>query len=597
MSTANFHKYYKYFLLLIVIILAEHIYAAELCNEYNFSAIKDIPFISFSTAFIILIMCIVPSVRLVLLLCLCFAVSISSLCILPLSHQAIHLYETYIYIGFFAGIAGLLLVSIIFIKPLILRFFLNIAGILCLIGPALCIWTYYFITHSWIKASTFLAISQTNFYEAFNYLQVHNLLPELMMGTILSVLTIYSAAKWSNVRLQPFTSAYAKWGTIILLFASSLLLLYTCRENLFTNIYIESQYYLNSYKQYNLQREVRQSQMNSLLSSLEEQPDSGVYVLVIGESESRLHMGAYGYPRSTTPRLTSIKDNRQVILFDNAYSCYTETVPVLTYALTAKNQYNTIPLEKAPSILEAARAAGFDTVWISNQMQFGMYDTPVSYIASAADKTIWLNSYLSTKPGPRAKSVDYDEIVLKGLKQIHPSNRMLIVIHLMGNHFIYKDRYPSSYNVYHGGNSLIDTYDNSILYNDHVISEIYNTVSSIPHFQAFIYFSDHGEGVDYGLTHDAVNFKYPITYIPLYMAFSQEYINNHPYTLDMLKAHKDNYFTNDLMFNTLMGIMGIRIPEFYEPDNDITSAKYDSRPERFLTMYGSKRIIDDPDKQ
>lgn len=597
MNTTNFHKYYKYFLLLIIIILAEHIYAAELCNNYGFSAIKGIPCISISTAFIILIMCIISSSKLTYFLCLCFAFSISSLCILPLTHQAIHLYETYTYIGFFAGIAGLLLVSIIMVKVPMLRFLLNSVGILCLIGPALFLWSYYFITGSWIKTSTMLAISQTNFYEAISYLETHSLLFEIIAGTIFILFFTYFIKPWAPVDFQLFTSVCIKWITIILLLTSSGFLLYNCHENLFTDIYIDSRNYLKSYKQYNLQRGIRQSQMDSLLSSLEEQPDSGVYVLVIGESESRLHMGAYGYPRNTTPWLSSLKDKSHVIFFNNAYSCYTETVPVLTYALTAKNQYNTIPLEKAPSILETAHAAGFDTVWISNQMQFGMYDTPVSYIASAADKTLWMNSYIGNESGTRIKTVDYDEIVLKGLKQIHPSDRMLIVIHLMGNHFIYRDRYPSSYNVYHGGNSLINTYDNSILYNDHVISEIYNTVSSIPHFQAFIYFSDHGEGVDYGLTHDAVNFKYPITYIPLYMAFSQEYINNHPYALDMLKAHKDNYFTNDLMFNALMGIMGIRIPEFYEPENDITSAKYDSRRERFLTMYGSKRIIDDSDKQ
>lgn len=308
-------------------------------------------------------------------------------------------------------------------------------------------------------------------------------------------------------------------------------------------------------------------------------------------------MGAYGYPRDTTPWLSSIKDKSHVILFNHAYSCYTQTVPVLTYALTAKNQYNTISLEKSPSLLEAAHAAGFDTVWISNQMQFGMYDTPISYIASTADKTLWMNSYIGNESGTRIKTYDYDEIVLKGMKQIHPSSHMLIVIHLMGNHFIYKERYPSSYNVYQGGNSFIDTYDNSILYNDHVVSEIYNTVSHIPHFQAFIYFSDHGEGVDYGLTHDAVNFKYPITYIPLYMIFSQEYIDNHPHTFDTLKVHQNADFTNDLMFNALMGIMGIQIPEFNQPENDLTSSKYDNRPERFLTMYGAKRIIDDPNRQ
>lgn len=538
MNHAKFHQYFRYFLILITAILAEHIYAAELCNNYFFSALKGIPFISCSTAFIILMMCIMPSPKSIFFLCSCFFFSISSLCILPLSHQPIHVYEVYIYIGFFAGIAGLLLVSISMVKPLILRFLLNSAGVLCLIGPALCLWIYYFITGSWIKTSTVLAISQTNFYEAINYLKMYNLLPVLMFGIVLAFFSIHSIKARANMKFHLFTSVYAKWITIVLLLTSSIFLLYTCRENLFTDIYIDSKNYLESYQQYNLQRTMRQSKMNSLLSALKEQSGPGVYVLVIGESESRLHMGAYGYPRGTTPWLSSIKDKSHVILFDHAYSCYTQTVPVLTYALTAKNQYNTIPLEKAPSLLEAAHAAGFDTVWISNQMQFGMYDTPISYIASTADKALWMNSYIGNESGTRIKTSDYDEIVLKGLKQIQPSSHMLIVIHLMGNHFIYKERYPSSYNVYQGGNSFIDTYDNSILYNDHVVSEIYNTVSHIPHFQAFIYFSDHGEGIDYGLTHDAVNFKYPITYIPMYMIFSQEYINNRPDAFDTLKAIK-----------------------------------------------------------
>lgn len=597
MNHAKFHQYFRYFLILITAILAEHIYAAELCNNYFFSALKGIPFISCSTAFIILMMCIMPSPKSIFFLCSCFFFSISSLCILPLSHQPIHVYEVYIYIGFFAGIAGLLLVSISMVKPLILRFLLNSAGVLCLIGPALCLWIYYFITGSWIKTSTVLAISQTNFYEAINYLKMYNLLPVLMFGIVLAFFSIHSIKARANMKFHLFTSVYAKWITIVLLLTSSIFLLYTCRENLFTDIYIDSKNYLESYQQYNLQRTMRQSKMNSLLSALKEQSGPGVYVLVIGESESRLHMGAYGYPRGTTPWLSSIKDKSHVILFDHAYSCYTQTVPVLTYALTAKNQYNTIPLEKAPSLLEAAHAAGFDTVWISNQMQFGMYDTPISYIASTADKALWMNSYIGNESGTRIKTSDYDEIVLKGLKQIQPSSHMLIVIHLMGNHFIYKERYPSSYNVYQGGNSFIDTYDNSILYNDHVVSEIYNTVSHIPHFQAFIYFSDHGEGIDYGLTHDAVNFKYPITYIPMYMIFSQEYINNRPDAFDTLKAHKNDDFTNDLMFSALMGIMGIQIPEFNQPENDLASSKYDSRPERFLTMYGTKRIIDDSNRQ
>mgnify|MGYP006960870347 CR=1 FL=1 len=52
------------------------------------------------------------------------------------------------------------------------------------------------------------------------------------------------------------------------------------------------------------------------------------------------------------------------------------------------------------------------------------------------------------------------------------------------------------------------------------------------------------------------------------------------------------YFTNDLIFNTLMGIMHIRANDFYEPENDISSSAYDTNASRFMTLYGKRKIIE-----
>ena len=82
--------------------------------------------------------------------------------------------------------------------------------------------------------------------------------------------------------------------------------------------------------------------------------EKGVYVLIIGESQNRLHMNAYGYERNTTPWLTAQSENTNFLFFSHAFSCHTHTVPVLTYALTAKNQYNEQKLEDAVSIIEMA---------------------------------------------------------------------------------------------------------------------------------------------------------------------------------------------------------------------------------------------------
>ena len=104
----------------------------------------------------------------------------------------------------------------------------------------------------------------------------------------------------------------------------------------------------------------------------------GVFVLVIGESETRNHMQVYGYDRETTPWLQDQRENRENITFSNAYSNHTHTVPVLTYALSENNQYNEIALQDAYSIVEAANAAGYETYWLSNQRKLGAWDTPVA---------------------------------------------------------------------------------------------------------------------------------------------------------------------------------------------------------------------------
>ena len=72
-----------------------------------------------------------------------------------------------------------------------------------------------------------------------------------------------------------------------------------------------------------------------ILGSLKSLPKNaaGVYVLVIGESQSKGHMSAYGYHRPTTPCFNQSKTSMALLLFDNAYSCHSHTVPVLSLML------------------------------------------------------------------------------------------------------------------------------------------------------------------------------------------------------------------------------------------------------------------------
>ena len=42
--------------------------------------------------------------------------------------------------------------------------------------------------------------------------------------------------------------------------------------------------------------------------------------------------------------------------------------------------------------------------------------------------------------------------------------------------------------------------------------------------------------------------------------------------------------------DTQLALMGIRLPDLYEPENDITSDHYDDTPDRFKTLFGTRAI-------
>ena len=515
--------------------------------------------------------------------------AISSLSIKLLAQESLTMRDIIKYMGFCTGVYVLLMAIGLFITRRKIRNIYYTTALLLFLLPFGALLFYYGTSGSWIHADTIMAILQSNVMESQSYLKDNLTATSLIsLLVILALLTTFTF----SIRTLPTRSLCSLRNkksialcTCFLL--TTVFLVVHCKKNVLTDIFKDSAQYMQKYNEFAKNKATRKAHLKKF--ALTTNPaEKGVYVLIIGESQNRLHMNAYGYERNTTPWLTAQKENKNFLLFDHAFSCHTHTVPVLTYALTAKNQYNNQLLENAVSIIEMAQSAGYKTVWLSNQVRYGAWDTPISVIASEADQQIWINRNI----GETTRTNCYDGVLAEKLKSLSYTDKMLIVIHLMGNHGVYADRYPLSFEQFHGKGKRIDSYDNSILYNDSVMSQIYEAVQTIPHFQSMIYFSDHSEAADQGLGHDSSNFIWPMTYIPFYMAFSSDYEKTHPETYQTLQNHTSAYFTNDLIFNTLMGIMHIRANDFYESENDISSSAYDTNASRFMTLYGKRKIIE-----
>lgn len=454
--------------------------------------------------------------------------------------------------------------------------------------PVLILWGYYFSESSWLSVDGVMAILQTNSAEAAEYMQDKLGYTAFALIFLYLLLTVSAGAMGGKLELKRGSwKLYA--GTAVFLILNIVLMLRAGRlsDNFVTSIFIEAKSHQANYNEYIKLAEVRKQQLRNILQA-ENNGEPGIYVLVIGEAQNRTRMSAYGYRLETTPWLNEMKQDKNLLLFQNAYSCHTHTVNTLTYALTSKNQYNSLDLKKAVSLIDVANAAGYQTVWLSNQVRFGSWGTPITVIAGAASRQIWINSHAGDTP----VTDYYDGELVRRLQDIKPSDKMLIVIHLMGNHNAYHNRYPAEYNIFKGEGRLSE-YDNSILYNDHVMKELVKKVNAWPNFKCLVYFSDHSEDVARDLGHNSARFTFDMAYIPFYMYFSAAYQQKHPRKMESLRAAQNDCFTNDLIFNVMLGIMDIQNSALYEPKNDLTSPKYDSDWNRFMTMYGKRKIKED----
>lgn len=513
------------------------------------------------------------------------AVLSSAFIIRVLTSAFLRIRDVDVYLSFCLAVSNIILILAALIpKDVLKRIFVFISGAVLFLPVLLC-WGFYASEQSWLNADAVMAILQTNTAEAISYVQGRTGWAAILL---LAVYFLVSAV-WAKSagKIQFITkSKQIIAGIVVFLLINSLLMVRT-GDNFVTVIGKDARNFQCNYDEYKHLVETRKHRLeNSMLKS--NIGKSGIYVLVIGESHNRKHMSAFGYKLKTTPWLDTMRQNTNMLFFPHAYSCDVQTTKTLTYALTAKNQYNSMDLIEAVSLIDVAKAAGYKTVWLSNQVRYSVQDTPVTVVAGEADQQIWTNSHHG-----RTLDTDYfDGELVKRLQCIDRSEKMLVVIHLMGSHAPYHYRYPMEYRKFREDGERSE-YDNTILYNDTVMQKILETVETWNGFKSLVYFSDHGEGVDYGKEHSPSGFIFDMTYIPMYMYFSPAFQRESAEAFQTLQGAQTHYFTNDLIFNTMLGIMDIRDAAFYEAENDLASPAYNTDVNRFKTLYGKRSIAED----
>ena len=445
---------------------------------------------------------------------------------------------------------------------------------------------YLIATNSLISSDIIIALAQTNGAEGAEFF-VSNVNYKWLLALLFLIAVIYINCKaYENLTCDPKAKVTTSFSIAIILIGSIFLAIPRIDYLPFAVVKVTSRQ-LDNFALYKQQKGVRLQKL-STLTSLKLNPDvdkdGNLFVLVIGESQSASHIQAYGYQKATTPKLVERLKEPNHLLFNNVFSSWPQTVQALSYALTNANQYNQVEVSYAYSLIEIARAVGFDTYWLSNQRKYGMYETPITVISSTANHEIWTNG------SAKMEGVFFDEELVNRLPKVDPNKNTLIIIHLMGSHQKYEKRVPKEFRQFTGADEVVASYDNSILYTDYVVDEIYNKAKKNPAFKALVYFSDHGEEPHVVGGHDPVNVTYQMLKVPLFVYLSDSYRKNHLNLFESLKSNEHKYFSNDLIFDLMVSLMRIEgVPNFEESLN-LSSKKYRLDKASTLTMYGKKHI-------
>ncbi|PIA82291.1 hypothetical protein BFR04_11060 [Gaetbulibacter sp. 4G1] len=224
-----------------------------------------------------------------------------------------------------------------------------------------------------------------------------------------------------------------------------------------------------------------------------------VYVIVIGESTARSHLGIYDYYRETTPLLEEIED--ELLVYKKVISPDTYTIASLTKALTLGNYENPEGKYKG-SIIQLLNKAKFKTYWISNQKPIGLNDSHVTKIGLGTEKAFFLNIKHSSE-----KTI-FDDVLVEKLNSVlqERGNKKVIFLHTLGTHFNYKNRYPEDFDFFNNVipkskfkeekiYAQINAYDNAVRYADYIVRSVIESTKKNNATSFVLYFSDHGEEV------------------------------------------------------------------------------------------------------
>lgn len=290
-----------------------------------------------------------------------------------------------------------------------------------------------------------------------------------------------------------------------------------------------------------------------------------VVFLMIGESARSHNFELFGYGRANNPEMTKAG----VTVMKNTRSCATYTTASLECILAYEDPGSRPKWEPLTSYLQRE---GVEVTWRTNNsgdppMQVHLYERLAELKAECT-----------------GDECDQDGGLLRGIEQrINESTqqRILVVIHMGGSHGpAYNTRYPARFEKFKpvcqsvqlhqcSSEELINAYDNTILYTDHVVGQAIDILKRLKGYSSsLLYVSDHGESLgEYNLyLHGTPWSIAPDFQKEIPMVLWDSTINANQNGVPVVISEGE--FSQANVFHSVMGAFGMR-SEIYNPKLDL----------------------------
>ncbi len=300
-----------------------------------------------------------------------------------------------------------------------------------------------------------------------------------------------------------------------------------------------------------------------------------VFVLVLGETARAMNFSLNGYPKETNPRLAK----EDIVNFPSVESAGTATavsVPSM-FSFVSRKDFNVTDAKYTENLLDLLQQTGYKVFWLEN-------DNGCKGVCSRVP-----NKEMDLK---NKKYCDgtycYDDILLEELRDFLQNTKdghVFVVLHTIGSHGpTYYRRYPEAFKKFTPTcdteeistctqEQIINTYDNTILYTDHIAAGVIDILKEHPHWEAgMMYVSDHGESLGengvylHGLPYSIAPKEQTRVPMVIWMSDVMKKADHIDYECLKKKA-KEGHFSHDYLSHSLLTLMELD-SQVYDPQLD-----------------------------